>query len=215
MLMKTSNSAILAGLLSLAALSLPATALAQSYGGSNGPLQGSQGGLGSPGSHAGGAKDGGEDSKDKKDDKPEAPPPAIPGAEPDADATVVPADKLAAEMSPNDALFDSITRGDLVAAKDALNRGAQLEARNVLGQTPTDAAIDLNRNDITFLLLSMRGAAPSAHRPHQAQTTQAEPAGGKHKGSPIVQAKGHKPRAPLTLSADRGTPNPAVGFTGF
>ena len=211
--MKNLQTALIAGLLALAAFSIPIRAFAQaSFGGSNGPLQGSSaGGLGS---HAGGAKEG-DESKGKPDDKPDVPPPAIPGAEPDADATVVPADKLAAEMSPNDALFDAITRGDLAAAKDAMNRGAQLDAHNVLGQTPTDAAIDLNRNDITFLLLSMRGAAPSAHRAHPTQTAQAEPAGGKHKASSIVQAKGHKPRAPLTLSADRGTPNPAVGFTGF
>ncbi len=73
------------------------------------------------------------------EDKPVPPPPAIPGAEPDADAAIIPADRLAAEMSPNDALFDAINRGDLAAAKDALNRGAQLEAKNVLGQTPIDA----------------------------------------------------------------------------
>jgi hypothetical protein len=199
------------------ALSLPATCLAQSYGGT-GPSQGlgNNGGLGGPSGLPGRHSGGDDDDKDKPKDKPEAPPAAIPGAEPDADAAVVPADRLAAEMSPNDALFDSITRGDLSAAKDALNRGAQLDAHNVLGQTPTDAAIDLNRNDITFLLLSMRGTAPS-HGLHATQTAQgpkAAAARDRH-GRPIVQVKAQKERAHPVLSADRGTPNPAVGFTGF
>jgi len=130
---------------------MPGTCLAQSYGGT-GPSQGlgNAGGLGSPSGVPGHHSGGEDEDKDKPKDKPEAPPAAIPGAEPDADASIIPADRLAAEMSPNDALFDSITRGDLTAAKDALNRGAQLDSHNVLGQTPTDAAIDLNRNDITL-----------------------------------------------------------------
>jgi ankyrin repeat protein len=119
-------------------------------------------------------------------------------------------------MSPNDALFDAINRGDGAAARDAMNRGAQLDAKNVLGQTPIDAAIEANRNDITFLLLSMRGTAPS-HGLHATQTAQgpnAATARDRH-GRPIVQVKAQKERAHPVLSADRGTPNPAVGFTGF
>jgi hypothetical protein len=141
----------------------------------------------------------------KKDEKPAEPPAAIPGAVPDPDAAVIPADKVAAEMSPNDALFDAITRGDLAAAKDAVNRGAQLDAKNVLGQTPTDAAIDLSRNDITFLLLSLRGSVSST-RPTQ-QAAAARP--GK-----VVKVSGKKPTRAANPS-DRGTPNAAVGFSGF
>ena len=144
----------------------------------------------------------------KKDDKPVAPPPAIPGAASDPDAPVVPADKLAAEMSPNDALFDSITRGDLAAAKDAVSRGAQLDAHNVLGQTPTDAAIDLNRNDITFLLLSLRTNV-AASRPVQTASVQ-KPGKGK-----VVRASTKAAPARQVTAVGRGTPNPAVGFTGF
>lgn len=188
----------------------PAAALAQvgpSIGGGQG--YGGQGYGGSGLSRAPtGAKTADDDSGGKPPaDKPVAPPPAIPGAQPNADTAVIPADKVAAEMSPNDALFDAITRGDLAAAKDALNRGAQLEAHNVLGQTPTDAAIDLSRNDITFLLLSMRTSVPSAHAVVQTAAAPAPHAKGGH--AKVVRT------AARAVPADRGTPNPAVGFTGF
>jgi hypothetical protein len=158
-----------------------------------------------------------EDSHASKEDKPVAPPPAIPGAEPDENAAVAPADKIAAEMSPNEALFDAITRGDLAAAKDALNRGAQLDAKNVLGQTPTDASIDLDRNDITFLLLSMRGAVGASAPP--AQLAAAAPPARAGKGAKgrkgVLQASAHNTGNTLQRGSDRGQPNPAVGFIGF
>ena len=75
----------------------------------------------------------------------------------------------------------------------------------MLGQSPTDAAIDLSRNDITFLLLSMRGAVSSG-KPVQAAAAIRQPP--RTKMARVVQ------RAPVHV-ADRGTPNPAVGFTGF
>ncbi len=175
---------------------------AGSYGGSG--LQGARSGL------PGHTHDQDEDSA-KKDDKPAAPPPSIPGAQPDADAVVIPSDKVAAEMSPNDALFDAVNRGDLAAAKDALNRGAQLDAHNVLGQTPIDASIDLNHNDITFLLLSMRGSTPNARGTTLATAPAKTP--GRHVKATLVKGARPAPRAPIV--ADRGTPNPAVGFTGF
>jgi hypothetical protein len=142
----------------------------------------------------------------EKEQKAKEPPPAIPGAEPSGEAA--PASKNAAEMSPNDALFDAINRGDSAAARDAMNRGAQLDAKNVLGQTPIDAAIEANRNDITFMLLSLRGAVGGGQLPPKAvvQTASARP--GRVKASHAVAQAA--PRI-----ADRGTPNPAVGFTGF
>jgi hypothetical protein len=177
-------------------------------GGGYGPSGVGGGGMGGPGrSHNGDEDDSRGGAKDA--DKPAAPPPAIPGAQPDEDAAVIPAERLAAEMSPNDALFDAINRGDLAAAKDALSRGAQLDAHNVLGQTPTDAAIDLSRNDITFLLLSMRGAVSSG-RP--IRTASATTAAEKASKARVVKASTQRARPVI---ADRGTPNPAVGFTGF
>ena len=61
-------------------------------------------------------------------------------------------------MEPTDALFDAINRGDINAARDAISRGANLRGHNVLGMTPMELSVDLGRNDISFLLLSMRGA---------------------------------------------------------
>ncbi len=147
----------------------------------------------------------------KKEDVPEPPPPAIPGAQSSPDL-VAPASKPAAEMNPNDALFDSISRGDLAAARDAVNRGADLNAHNVLGQSPLDSSIDLNRSDITFLLMSLR---PSTSTPGGSEDGQAEQA------STVRAVKKPRARPPVRTvslpqrSSDGGTPNPAVGFLGF
>ncbi len=197
--------ALLLCLVSLPALAQvgPSVGGAGSYGGSG--LGGSRSGL--PSRTNPDDEDSG--SKGKAADKPAEPPPSIPGAQPDADAVVIPSDKVAAEMSPNDALFDSITRGDLAAAKDALNRGAQLDTKNVLGQTPIDAAIDLNRNDITFLLLSMRGNVSATRA-----TASAKAAPGAQGRATLVKTA-PRPVRTAPAMADRGTPNPAVGFTGF
>jgi hypothetical protein len=188
------------------------------YGGSGGyGAQGGQGGM-TPAGVPHTPKDDDEDRGPSKAEKPVEPPPAIPGAQPDEDAAVAPADRLAAEMSPNDALFDAISRGDLAAAKDALNRGAQLDAKNVLGQTPTDASIDLDRNDITFLLLSMRVSTAPSVRTVSATTPALPPVHGKRGRHGVVEASASaKGGAAATAvpSTDRGTPNPSVGFIGF
>ena len=60
-------------------------------------------------------------------------------------------------MEPTEALFDAINRGDIAAARDAISRGAELNGHNILGMTPMELSVDLGRNDISFLLLSMRG----------------------------------------------------------
>jgi hypothetical protein len=140
----------------------------------------------------------------QKEDAAKAPPPAIPGAI--AAGAPAPALHSPSEMSPNDALFDAINRGDGAGARDAMNRGAQLDAKNVLGQTPLDAAIEANRNDITFMLLSLRGSTLGAVlRPH-ATLASATPA--RH--GPL-----HAVAHLATRPADPGTPNPAAGFNGF
>ncbi len=211
--MRIASPLLAAALVSLAA----APAYAQLNYGGQGPGQSNN--LGPSTYGTGRSADTSSKDQDKKaDTKPEVPPAAIPGAEPDPGSAVIPSDRVAAEMSPNDALFDAINRGDLSAAKDALNRGAQLDSKNVLGQTPTDAAIDLSRNDITFLLLSMRGAAPSL-RHAQGKTAAAIPVAaapvhGKH-GRAVVEANASRRAPARSLSDDRGTPNPEVGFTGF
>lgn len=85
---------------------------------------------------------------------PPLPPPGLPGAAGNA-ATPAPSRPAESGLSPTDALFDAINRGDLVAARSAIGQGAQLDAKNLLGMTPLELAVDLNRNNIAFLLLSI------------------------------------------------------------
>ena len=137
-------------------------------------------------------------------------PTGLPGAR--SGTVVAPAEKSAAEMRPTEALFDSVNRGDIAAARDAIGRGAELEGRNILGLTPLELAVDLGRNDITFLLLSMRGAvsgpAPepvrSTARPAAAPRPVAAPAPIRAAAVPVRQR-----------GADPGTPAPQAGFLGF
>jgi hypothetical protein len=154
-------------------------------------------------------------AEDAKEAAAKAPPPAIPGAVSSGEAA--PPSKNVAEMSPNDALFDAINRGDAAGARDAINRGAQLDAHNVLGQTPTDAAIEANRNDITFMLLSLRGAVGGNGRPHVVTASAQGPAmltAGRHRhGAHVTRVAAQAPASPSI--PDPGRPNPAVGFNGF
>ncbi len=162
--------------------------------------------------------------------KPQAPvlppPPAIPGAQ-STPGSAAPPDRTATDMAPNTALFDAIDRGDITAARDALNRGADLNAQNVLGMTPIDLSIDLGRNDITFLLLSMRGGSdqaapalaaargpvPAAHREpsrrHRPVAVSAQVS-----ARVAVQAPAPPRTAPL-FAHDGGAPVPQAGFLGF
>jgi hypothetical protein len=164
----------------------------------------------------------------------DAPPPSLPGAVTQGDR-VAPAKGIAI-ADPNEALFDAINRGDIASARDALDRGADLEAHNVLGMTPLDLSVDLGRNDITFLLLSLRnGDLQLTHR-GAAMTAAAQAAGAKSAGAgtrppaagkqaarapatpPAKQAAQTAPAAPVAprlFAGDGGTPNPSVGFLGF
>jgi hypothetical protein len=156
---------------------------------------------------------------------PVAPPPALPGASSRAD-TVAPATRLPTDMSPNDALFDAINRGDIAAARDALSRGADLAGHNLLGMTPMELSVDLGRNDISFLLLSYRGADTSAGTPAAtAQDQAATPAkptkaasAKSARNEAVVPVKAVVPAAPQTprlFANDGGTPVPNAGFLGF
>ena len=88
------------------------------------------------------------------------PPPALPGAA--STGSPAPANHAPVDMEPTDALFDAINRGDIATARDAISRGADLHGQNILGMTPLELSIDLGRNDISFLLLSMRGRRMTA-----------------------------------------------------
>jgi len=127
-------------------------------------------------------------------------PSALPGAKPGLGAA--PVDKSVADLPPNQALFD------------AINRGADIRAENVLGMTPLELAVDLSRNDITFMLLSLRGATAGAL---SAKAVAAAPA-----PAPAVKmverhvASKPAPTARMyAVSTDSGTPDPQAGFLGF
>ncbi len=154
------------------------------------------------------------------------PPPALPGARTEKEM-VAPADRPASEMQPNEALFDSINRGDIAGARDALSRGAELDAKNVLGMTPLELSVDLGRNDISFLLLSMRGGGGGESAQPPAKTAAAEPKAkpvkqtraGRKSAEPAVRTAAEpEPAAPRTarlFAGDGGSPVPNAGFLGF
>lgn len=156
----------------------------------------------------------------------QAAPPALPGAR-STQETVAPPQRLPTDMQPTDALFDAINRGDIAAAREAIGRGANLRAHNILGLTPIDLSVDLSRTDITFLLLSMRGAAqsPSASDANAGARTAtggraAPPPPPARAARPMTAprpsvAMRQVPRPSVLASESPGTPRPSVGFLGF
>jgi hypothetical protein len=164
-------------------------------------------------------------------EKPAIPAPdAIPGAK--AREPAAPAIRGANDMAPNDALFDAINRGDIATARDALNRGADLNAVNVLGMTPMELSVDLGRNDISFLLLSMRGEdsgrgsrsvgrdtpapPPTAKTVASAKPPRVTASGKPSRGQAKLIQEAAKPVAtPKLFANDGGAPLPNAGFLGF
>lgn len=155
-----------------------------------------------------------------------APPSALPGAV--SRGAPAPASKPAAEMSPTDALFDAINRGDMAAARDAIGRGADLRGQDVLGMTPLELAVDLGRNDIAFLILSLRGADQTSGPPNGTQLAgpPAPPAGHPRAPARALEASVHRkgpaqapapmaPQTPRLFANDGGAPDPQAGFLGF
>lgn len=165
-----------------------------------------------------------------KTSKPEQLPPSLPGTKAPVEAAAPTASP--ADMTPTEALFDAINRGDLAGARDAINRGADLHGTNVLGLTPLELSVDLGRNDISFLLLSMRDGDASSR---SATRTGAEPGSTGQtdamlQGGPIPRRPGRArvvtaapsaavegpvAEAPTLYSGNGGTPIPAAGFVGF
>jgi len=161
-------------------------------------------------------------------EKPPLPAPdAVPGAK--ARAPAAPSTHSAGDLQPTEALFDAINRGDIASARDALNRGADLDGVNILGMTPMELSVDLGRNDISFLLLSMRGE--DSGRGSRA-VGRDDAAGGKpvKANAPVRNAAESKAArtnvaelpvatrpivAPKLFANDGGTALPSVGFLGF
>ncbi len=176
-----------------------------------------------------------------QDDGPKVtPPPALPGAI----NTIAPAEKTALDLPPTESLFDAINRGDIGSARDAISRGADLSGHNVLGMTPLDLSVDLSRNDITFLLLSLRAPdaapvaaiataggtpVPSKASPGTKAATDKTVADTAGVAKPVVtktpaKAVATAVKPALSVAAvsrqyagpnDTGTPNPQAGFLGF
>ena len=152
----------------------------------------------------------------------QAPPDAIPGAKPRPDS-VTPATHGMADLPPSEALFDAINRGDIISARDAISRGADLDATNLLGLTPIELSVDLGRNDISFLLLSLRGTSSGARptqQPAVAAATKPQTAAERRAArralaasAPAVQKA--PAQKPAVYAGNSGTPVPAAGFLGF
>lgn len=150
------------------------------------------------------------------------PPPALPGAALGQDR-VTPAEKSNNDMPPNDALFDSVNRGDIISARDALSRGADPNATNILGLSALEQSIDLGRNDITFLLISLRGGSPSGppsiptkgKPPTVKITAEPKPAPPPRRLSVSAEAV-VPPTSPYkAVPGPSGNPAPQAGFLGF
>ena len=154
------------------------------------------------------------------------PPDALPGAKVDPNL-VIPSEHGFADLQPTDALFDAINRGDIADARDAIARGADLNGKNVLGMSPLATSVDLGRNNITFLLLSLRGldqpdrekrpvrtgsagAPPSAKPPPARREAAAKP---RARLTPAAAVRSGEPSPPLF--AGGGEPVPQAGFLGF
>lgn len=151
-----------------------------------------------------------EKAKEAKEAKRAAPPAAIPGASQDDDDN----EHSNSDMEPTAALFDAINRGSIGAAKESINRGADLNTRNILGQTPLDMSIDMNRNPITFLLLSLRNTDYNAANTRGRVTTGTATVKMEN-GSGHLTIGGDSSKARVRRSANGGTPNPSIGFLGF
>ncbi|UFN50913.1 ankyrin repeat domain-containing protein [Roseomonas sp. OT10] len=161
------------------------------------------------------------------------PPAALPGLANRPRNAPIEAEVPSATLSPNAALFDAINRGDLAAARDAMARGADLDARNALGLAPIDAAVDQGRNEIAFYLLSARGTVRSSAPPPDQAAAAPPPRnarGASSRPAPAPRSTARdardttvtRTRPPAELrAAERapvgggGAPRPEAGFLGF
>jgi hypothetical protein len=160
-------------------------------------------------------------------EKPAVPAPdAVPGDK--ARAPAAPSTHVAGDLQPTDALFDAINRGDIASARDALNRGADLNGVNILGMTPMELSVDLGRNDISFLLLSMRGedSGRGSRAVGRDEAASSKPVKAPVRSAAETKSAARSKTADLPVAArpigtpklfanDGGSPLPSAGFLGF
>jgi hypothetical protein len=146
-------------------------------------------------------------------------PPALPGASGAGNISAGPV--TTTDEDPTKLLFSAINHGDYTQARAAVSRGANLNARNALDETPIELAVELNRNNITFMLLSVRAEEGSSGQPPQGAAIAASvPAAHAIRSAPTHQVMNYhaqqtrvQPNA--TLPDQPGIPNPSAGFLGF
>lgn len=143
----------------------------------------------------------------------EAPAAAVPGAR----ALPGAAERTQQNMHPNEALFDAINRGDLADARDAIARGANLDARNVLGLSPLELSVDLGRNDISFMLLSYRrgGGSGRGQETGMGGTAPRIASPARQPARPTASPRPAPPALPRLWANDGGAAQPDIGFLGF
>lgn len=158
--------------------------------------------------------------------QPEAPreqPPALPGVAARRGQAPIAAETPPASMNPNDALFDGISRGDIATVRDAVARGADVNARNALGLTAVESAVDQGRPEVMFYVLSIRGMAGNAPPPLQpargARAARPEPVQRTRPPTAREEARAQvatvTPRLPQLWQANGGAAQPSIGFLGF
>lgn len=152
----------------------------------------------------------------------EVAPPALPGASGVGNISAGPV--TTADEDPTKLLFSAINHGDYTQARAAVSRGANLNARNALDETPIELAVELNRNNITFMLLSVRAeegpgqqASPSSgitSAPRRAARAATAPAPIRFE-TRQTREQHNNSVVPVPVSGASGTPDPAAGFLGF
>lgn len=153
-----------------------------------------------------------------QNEAPREQPPALPGVAARRGQAPIPAEANPSGMNPNDALFDGINRGDIATVRDAVARGADVNARNALGLTAVDSAVDQGRPEIMFYVLSVRGMAGNAPPPPdsipQRGARVRTPPPVRERAAP-VQPVAAAPRLPQLWQANGGSPQASIGFLGF
>jgi hypothetical protein len=144
-------------------------------------------------------------------------PPALPGVAARRGQAPIPAETPPSAMNPNDALFDGIARGDITTVRDAVARGADVNARNALGLTAVDSAVDQGRPEVMFYVLSVRGMAGNAPPPPEPVPVRGAPRVRTPAPAPVREAPPvpAAPRLPQLWQANGGAPQPSIGFLGF